>query len=1019
MSNPYIFPRLHTSPNFSAGTSGNIGRFGNAASPQMHPVDGFRSLPGTPQTYFGFSSTSSRNVWVTVRRDRRTRLATILQGRSAKGQLPPDLETNDEDELAYSKDLARAIRLRAREVGWMFGIRTRPKLTYLSALANSLRGTLEDEDDVIGDAVQAADRDGVLQLGEQPADFEDIQEIVALRNTFRHLLRLRLEHPDPATRKSITELMGRINNEKKNLRVPPPEPMGNGPSFFFPESRFLFAAILASKGSPLSDENGSSSSSDDEDLLDYTDHSNSRANFHSVGASRMGAGWSERQAHAAFIEWVSSYEETLNSQWPNGAPHLMQLLTPLPQSGHAMLDTLDNMFRLARSGLREADAHYLFGAAAAQVGSLPLVYMAESRVLDTCYGDDGDTYEAAFTYGLQAATPRMQLLARFARSLESCPWAISGADIRALVDEYVMLHHEQTTGVQGRPRGDSTSSHMASPLQMPIVSPHMGPIRSSAAISAMSDVARRTIEEAAVRDLLHATVIAAVAHSLGSLASACGLAPDLDQRAGSYFTQTENLMAVEPAPGLDFVQSSRNDVTASTQSQIQTRLSAAFVETVERNTLEFIARATQSAYSHETGSNGPPPAAQSSSQPYRVPPPPPPSMLRTFTGAESRVNGFYRTLSHVIDPMSNPAPQFVAYRTMRARKLEKYNPSLDSPLPKSPLASERSSSVFPSIDQSLAGLNAMSLGQPMLPVQPRPPKSVHLSQREDLRWDVISDYLRQHLSINDDYLGVEVQTARNQYSRRVFETALDGSPGEPGQISFYHYSVAPINPPTDKGHWSGSADYMDDKYAMDLKPKSYNMAGVLSVPNNSANSAQAHSFVNSHKSLDVRQFHDAIWHFTLSLFHIYEEYYFYNKFRGEMSPDASQDDEFEHDGAISIPLCSTSSSTCSPDRNGDMNVDGGSSSLGLGVFSTPTPNSNHSPHYQKWLTEELKAHIRTVVRHPASVTGLSAQPAVATGLNLCVEEMIHINLIVSLAKRQAEIIHGIRAIREYEGLSLK
>ncbi|KAJ1724021.1 hypothetical protein LPJ53_001658 [Coemansia erecta] len=986
----------------------------------MHPVDGFRSLPGTPQTYFSFPSTNARNVWVTVRRDRRARLATILQGRSAKGQLPPDLETNDEDELAYSKDLARAIRLRAREVGWMFGIRTRPKLTYLSALANSLRSTLEDEDDVIGDAVQAADQEGVLQLGEQPVDFEDIQEIVALRNTFRHLLRLRLEHPDANTRKSIADLMGRINNERKNLRVPPPEPMGNGPSFFFPASRFSFAAILAAKGSPLGDEDDEdgSSSSDDDELLDYDDHSNSRTNFQSIGASRMGAGRSERQAHAAFIEWVSSYEETLSAQWPNGAPHLMQMLAPLPQSGHAMLDTLDNVFRLVRSGLREADAHYLFGAAAAQVGSLPLVYMAESRVLDTCYGDDGDTYEAAFTYGIQAATPRVQLLARFARMLESRPWEVSGSDIRALVDEYVVLHREHTMGVQSRPRGDSTGSHMASPLQMPMASPHLGPMRSNAATGAMSDVARRTIEEAAVRDLLHATVLAAVAHSLGCLASACGLAPDLDQRAGSYFTQTENLMAVEPAAGLDFVPSSGYEAAAAAMpSQIQTRLSAAFVETVERNTTEFIARATRSVYSHGPGSNGPPPATQSSSQPHRVPPPPPPSMLRTFTGAESRVNGFYRTLTHVVDPMSSPAPQFVAYRTMRARKLGKYHQSLGSPLSRSPLASERSIGVFPSIDQSLAGLNAMSLGQPMLPVQPRPPKSVHLSQREDLRWDVISDYLRQHLSINEDYLGVEVQTARNQSSRRVFETALDGTPGESGQISLYQYSVAPINPPTDKGHWTGSADYMDDKHAMDLKPKSYNIAGVLSVSNNGTNSTHAHSLASSNRSLDVRQFHDAIWHFTLSLFHIYEEYYFYNKFRGEMSPDASQDDEFDHDGAISIPVRSASSGACSPDRNVDMDVDGGSSSLGLGVFSTPTPNSNTSPHYQKWLTEELKAHIRAVVRHPSSVTGLSVQPAVATGLNLCIEEMIHINLIVSLAKRQAEIIHGIRAIREYEGLS--
>ncbi|KAJ2082774.1 hypothetical protein GGI16_007303 [Coemansia sp. S142-1] len=45
---------------------------------------------------------------------------------------------------------------------------------------------------------------------------------------------------------------------------------------------------------------------------------------------------------------------------------------------------------------------------------------------------------------------------------------------------------------------------------------------------------------------------------------------------------------------------------------------------------------------------------------------------------------------------------------------------------------------------------------------------------------------------------------------------------------------------------------------------------------------------------------------------------------------------------------------------------------------------------------------------------MAAQPPMATGLNLCIEEMVHVNLVISLARRQAEIIHGIRAIREYE-----
>ncbi|KAJ2595604.1 hypothetical protein H4R99_005287 [Coemansia sp. RSA 1722] len=1034
MTNPHVFPQLHTSPSVSAGTKN--GYFNNS-SPQMLPIDGVRSLPGTPQFYFTINPAAAHNVWVMVRRDRRSRLRTILQGRDAKGFLPPALDTKDEAEMAYSKDLARAMRLRAREVGWMFGIRTRPKITYLSSLANALRGTLLDEDDVINDAVEAAEQEGILQPGKPSSDFEDIQELVALRNTFRHLLRLRIEHPDPAVRKSITGLMARINNPKKNLRVPPLDPMANGPSFYFPASKLLFASILSSKEHQFAagEEDAFSSSSED-----MSDDDADAAGFQRIGDSQSSRGNASKQdskAHAVYLEWVSGYEATLNSQWPNGAPHLMQLLAPLPKSGYALLDTFNNVFRLTRSGLRESDAHYLFGAAAAQVGCLPLVYLAESHVLDTCYNDDGDAHEASMAYGLQAAAPRLQLLARFSQMLESRPWAITGNDIRSLINEYVMLYREHqqqiSSGFQGRPRGDSAVGHgVASPLQLQDPSPRLGPVRTNsstnaAVAAAASEYARKSIEEAAVRDLLHATILAAVAHGLGSMANACGLAPDLDQHAGSYFTQIDKLMGVEPAPGLDFVQNTSYSGAPSSENQIQPRLSAAFVETVERNTSELVSRILNSSYSSVPKNDAPAaPATQSSSQPHRGPPPPPSSVLRTFTGAESRVSAYCKTLGHVIDPMTNPGPQYAAYRIIRARKLAKYEQQLQSEFSKSPVSAAKSPAVSPSIVQSLAGLKSLSLGQPALPVQPPAPKSVHLSQREDLRWDVISDYLRQQLSINEDHLGSEVQTARNLRSRRVFDSALDVQQGDGQKVSLFETNVAPINPPVDRTQWDASAEEIAQQQAMDFKPKSFSVAGMLSMASANSGSHTQQTQPNAqalNRSIDIRQFHDAVWHFTLSLFHIYEEYYFYSKFKGETSPESSQEDEADHEGAIPVPYRSAfSSSACSPDRSLDMDVEGVSSSLGVGLglgkFASPTPNSNTSPQYQKWLTEELKAHIRAVVRRPASISGLGAQPPVATGLNLCVEEMIHINLIVSLARRQAEIIHGIRAIREYEGLTL-
>ncbi|KAJ2596903.1 hypothetical protein EV177_007843 [Coemansia sp. RSA 1804] len=93
----------------------------------------------------------------------------------------------------------------------------------------------------------------------------------------------------------------------------------------------------------------------------------------------------------------------------------------------------------------------------------------------------------------------------------------------------------------------------------------------------------------------------------------------------------------------------------------------------------------------------------------------------------------------------------------------------------------------------------------------------------------------------------------------------------------------------------------------------------------------------------------------------------------------------------------------------DVDYEGDLANLGGYLSAGEKPQD-----FNIWLTEELKSHIRAVVRSPETISAVSAQPSVATGLSICAEEMVLINLIISLAKRQAEIIHGIRAIREYE-----
>ncbi|KAJ2841495.1 hypothetical protein IWW36_006240, partial [Coemansia brasiliensis] len=276
------------------------------------------------------------------------------------------------------------------------------------------------------------------------------------------------------------------------------------------------------------------------------------------------------------------------------------------------------------------------------------------------------------------------------------------------------------------------------------------------------------------------------------------------------------------------------------------------------------------------------------------------------------------------------------------------------------------------------------------------PTPIHLSQCEDLRWDAVSSYLQRQLSINEDHMGAEVQAARGLVGRPFAETrwepAVDSTPG----VYSPENSNAPVTSEGGKPEWTQSPETMSNASGASMMPKSYSLTNVLALPNSSNPYSGENQLRN--RAVDVRRFHDAVWHFTLSLFHIYEEFYFYNKFKEDATPEPSQMDV--ESSAMGMPVNS-------PEMTGipmDLDEDEG---FGLS-------RSNSSQQFSRWITDELKDHIRTVVRNPASITALMAQPSVAAGLNLSVEEMIHVNLLVSLARRQAEIIYVIRAVREYE-----
>lgn len=820
------------------------------------------------------------------------------------------------------RDSAREIRHRARRVGWMLGEATtnKGKVPRLTPLVHGLRTTWWEEDLIIEEALKR-------QHHYDNKEFEAVQEIVTLRQTMRMLVRTEAEHPNADIRSTAIKVLAKINNSKKKQAVPIPRPLAVGPSFAFTQRTFRLTPTPRTtpqgsqqqqqqqSGLILGPDNESeygalsSSGSDDDDDNDGDDR----------GGILYG---SVRKPHG--LMWARRYADMLVSQWPTGAPHIFQLLAPIPQCGVAALSTFASVIYSQRSSLGEPEAWCLYAAGAAQVGCYSLVHMAEAQALLATNGrtnnnrtttnsdhssEDGDGWESICdmcqVYGLEALPAKTQLLAQFGFLFGQKPWQVDRHRVASFVAEYERVFVPHT--------------------QSPILT-----------------TARRARTEVAVRDLLHAAVIMATARARGAFAAACAVSPDIDSPAGSFFQHIDDksLMSVKYVPGLPFVEP---QPTPQPMPPSLTRPAESFMakavsvlpERVESNTAQFVSKLLRP----NTIQGGFPP--QRSKQRYASQP----SRSSSFT-----------------NPLASPAPQFVAYRSIRARMLNKY--AVDTPSP-----------LLQHDDQQR---KQQKLGT----------AAVHLPQREDLKWDVLRVYLRQRLAFAEDFLGNETLTARGFSGRNILADATIAASASSNQentgVQLLDLSYAPLKSDNTLHSWERESNDL-------LLPTDYDASKNIPVSLPGTNS-HLQSFQTVYPcGFDVQHFHDAIWHFTLSLCHVYEEYFFYNMYKDEVAtPSCSS-------GGMPVPLRAIGSTVDNDEEEEDVEKRSSGESVGC-----------------TWLTEELKEHIRCVVRRPDIITPDMAQPVFAAGLNLSAEEMVHINLIVSLAKRQAEITHLVRAIRAYE-----
>ncbi|KAJ2890069.1 hypothetical protein IWW38_004334, partial [Coemansia aciculifera] len=449
----HLFPRMQTSPGVSPSQS-------PYHSPRHSSRESSRDANQAPGQN---RSAHPHNCWASIRRDRQARVDSVLDAHAANvaaGQPSPPQRVGEgaRGASAAPPDIVKTVRSRAREVGWMLGKRTKPKITRLSALAHALRATSYDEDDVIGDALRASEQAGAGDKSEQSAEFEVVREIAALRALMRSLVRLQAEHPDAEVRRSTGELMARLNGgDKKALNIPVPHVVAQGPSFFFPAHAFANTSLAENMAGNVDDEGDSSS--DDE-------------------YSQCSVSSSSRAPPIRGSHWARAFAEALEAQWPLGPPHIFQLLQAQPQCGYALAATFGSVFRVQRSNVKERDAHCLFAAGAAHVGCYPLVCLAEDRALAACDSDDA-CCESWLAKGLGAAPAKTQLLARFGARLCERPWHLTASDVALFVDEYVRIHATQADAVTV-PRRSLSSSVVAAGLS------------------------HKSFEESALRDLLHA-----------------------------------------------------------------------------------------------------------------------------------------------------------------------------------------------------------------------------------------------------------------------------------------------------------------------------------------------------------------------------------------------------------------------------------------------------------------------------------------------------------------------------------
>ncbi|KAJ1932020.1 hypothetical protein FBU59_006513, partial [Linderina macrospora] len=318
--------------------------------------------------------------------------------------------------------------------------------------------------------------------------------------------------------------------------------------------------------------------------------------------------------------WMKQLIQSSCEQWNCSVPHVVQLLSPLPECGVALLETINHVFDKQHSVLTDGEAYYLFAAGAAQVGCYPLVATIENKIISSFvtdhYDDDSSmqfddahmthsprirhNFEHWISGGLRAASYSVQLLAQFGERMARRPMDLGANDVRQFVSDYVDAFYDYHS-MPGRARGGSGDNLTGTTRSTGHRSFSTSIMTGGFPVSpAGGDLPRKSVEEQAIRDLMHAIVALAVAHGLGSFASACGLTPDLDTAAGTHFgalaglVPEEQLPGVPPQPGsLGFAAS--DDVHVAGE---ESQLSASLVERAERNTHELIDRLSQSSMQH-------------------------------------------------------------------------------------------------------------------------------------------------------------------------------------------------------------------------------------------------------------------------------------------------------------------------------------------------------------------------------------------------------------------------------------